>query len=61
MKASSLKGNQDVDPIPGLIKLYCDNPMAMEELRLCRINPNIRSKQRKDLEFFIPQICSFYL
>lgn len=51
----------DEDPIPGLIKLYSDNPMAMEDLARCRINPNIRSKQRRDLEFFIPQVCSFYL
>lgn len=33
----------------------------MEELSRCRINPNLRSTQRRDLEFFIPQICSFYI
>jgi len=61
IKSSKSENDSDVDPIPGLIKLYCDNPMAMQELQMCRINPNIRSKQRKDLESFIPQICSFYL
>lgn len=33
----------------------------MTELTKCRINPNLKSKQRHDLEFFIPQLCSFYL
>jgi len=56
------KGNEDdIDPIPTLIKLYSCDPSAMNELARCRINPNLSSKQRKDLEFYIPQICSFYL
>lgn len=33
----------------------------MQELSVCRINPNLRSTVRKDLEFFIPQICSLLL
>lgn len=55
------ESDQDIDPIPSLIKLYSDSPTAMEELSMCRINPNLKSKQRRDLEFFIPQVCSFYL
>jgi hypothetical protein len=50
-----------VDPIPILIKLYSDNSTAMEELTACRINPDLNSKRRLDLEFYIPQLCSFYL
>jgi len=63
----SLKGankrneDDDLDPIPSLIKLYSCDPTAMIELSHCRINPNLRSKQRRDLEFYIPQLCSFYL
>ena len=49
------------DPIPSLIKLYSDNPCALDELGECRINPDLKSNQRSDLEFYIPQICSFYL
>lgn len=46
--------DDDVDPIPGLIKLYaCDNA-AMQELSVCRINANLRVNQRRDLEFYIP-------
>ncbi len=50
------KGNKedDIDPIPSLIKLYSCDPAAMFELSRCRINPNLRSKQRRDLEFYIP-------
>lgn len=51
----------DLDPIPSLIKLYSDNPAALVELARCRINPNLTAKQRRDLEFYIPQVCSFYL
>ena len=58
---SPVNKDEDQDPIPSLIKLYADNPAAMAELQSCRINPNMQSKQRRDLEFFIPQICSFYL
>lgn len=54
-------GEQDVDPIPGLIKLYSCDRVAMDELSLCRINPNLKSSQRRDLEFYIPQLCSLYL
>lgn len=50
-----------MDPIPSLIKLYSDNAEGMVELSRCRINPNLKSKQRRDLEFYIPQVCSFYL
>lgn len=28
---------------------------------MCRINPDLSAKVRRDLEFFIPQMCSFYL
>ena len=34
---------------------------AMQLLGACRINPDLKSKVRRDLEFFIPQICSLYL
>jgi hypothetical protein len=61
LKDKSRSIDEDIDPIPCLIKLYSDNPFAMEELAKCRINPNLKSKQRRDLEFYIPQICSFYL
>lgn len=51
---SPVNKDEDQDPIPSLIKLYSDNPAAMAELQGCRINPNMQSKQRRDLEFFIP-------
>ena len=50
-----------MDPIPGLIKLYSCDASAMALLGACRINPDLKSKLRRDLEFFIPQICSLYL
>jgi hypothetical protein len=52
---------QDKDPIPFLIQLYSCDSKAIENLAQCRINPDLKSPVRKDLEFFIPQLCSFYL
>lgn len=44
-----------------MIRLYAHQPGAIKNLEKCRINPNFRSKFRDDLEFYIPQLCSFYL
>ena len=54
-------GSRDKDPIPILISLYSCDPNAVESLAQCRINPDMSAPVRKDLEFFIPQLCSFYL
>lgn len=44
-----------------LIQLYSCKPKAIEELAQCRINPDLTSPVRKDLEFYIPQLISFFL
>lgn len=31
------------------------------ELQSCRVNPDFNSSIRKDLEFYIPQLCSIYM
>jgi len=49
------------DPIPVLISLYSCEPKAVDELSKCRINPDLTSPVRQDLEFYIPQLISFYL
>lgn len=49
------------DPIPVLISLYSCEPQAVNELAKCRINPDLTSPVRTDLEFYIPQLISFYL
>lgn len=51
------------DPIPALIKLYSLSKDAVTSLSACRINPDMRAKvtQRRDLEFYIPQLLSFYV
>ena len=51
-------GNEDAsavkDPIPVLIQLYSCEPNAVIELSKCRINPDLTSPVRTDLEFYIP-------
>ena len=49
------------DPITVLISLYSCEPTAVQELSKCRINPDLTSPVRQDLEFYIPQLISFYL
>ena len=44
-----------------LISLYSCEPTAVQELSKCRINPDLTSPVRQDLEFYIPQLISFYL
>lgn len=44
-----------------MLRLYAHQPGAIKSLESCRINPNFSSQFRDDLEFFVPQLCSFYL
>lgn len=44
-----------------LIRLYAHDKSAIEDLEKVRVNPDFTSEFRNDLEFFIPQLCSFYL
>ena len=44
-----------------LMRMYAHQPGAIKDLEKCRVNPDFNSVFRDDLEFFIPQLCSFYL
>lgn len=45
-----------------LMSLYAHQDNAIENLEAnCRLNPDFASPFRNDLEFCIPQICSFLL
>lgn len=44
-----------------LTSLYAHEDNIVEDLMKCRINPDFTNYLRSDLEFFIPEICSFYL
>jgi hypothetical protein len=46
-----------------MIKLYAHKENIVEEFfnSNVRINPDFTSLYRSDLEFFIPQMCSFYI
>lgn len=44
-----------------LMRLYAHQPEAIHDLEQCRVNPDFTSVFRDDLEFFIPQLGSFYL
>ena len=44
------------------MRLYAHQTDAIKDLgELCRINPDYSSSFRNDLEFYIPQICTFLL
>ena len=49
------------DPLTLLIRLYAHDKTAIEHLEKVRVNPDYTSQFRGDLEFYIPQLCSFYL
>ena len=44
-----------------MMRMYAHQPGAIKDLEKCRVNPDFKSKFRDDLEFYIPQICSFFL
>lgn len=44
-----------------LIRLYAHDHSAIKHLEQVRVNPDFTSRFRSDLEFFIPQLCCFYL
>jgi len=44
-----------------MMRMYAHQPGAIKDLEKCRVNPDFNSVFRDDLEFFIPQLCSFYL
>ena len=47
--------------VKNLMRLYAHQPESISDLERCRVNPDFTSPFRDDLEFFIPQLCSFYL
>jgi len=44
-----------------MIRMYAHQAGAIKDLEKCRVNPDFRSVFRDDLEYYIPQLCSFYL
>ena len=44
-----------------LTRLYAHDTNAVKALEAVRVNPDFTSQIRNDLEFFIPQLCSFYI
>lgn len=44
-----------------LIRLYAHDRTAVKSLERVRVNPDFTSRFRADLEFFVPQLCCFYL
>ena len=53
----------DSEVFNALVQLYKHNESAPKLLERVRINPDLHKNAflRIDLEFFIPQLCSFYL
>ena len=47
--------------IKTMMRMYAHQEGAIQALENCRVNPDLKSNFRDDLEFYIPQLCSFYL
>ena len=52
---------QKQDPLDVLLKLYAKEDNVVEELEEVRLNPDFTSVVRNDLEFYIPQLWSYWL
>lgn len=55
-----LRGNKR-DSLNSLMRLYAWAPNAVKKLESCRLNRDFTESIRNDLEFYIPQMLSFYL
>lgn len=55
------RGERKHDPLDVLLKLYAREENVIKELEECRLNPDFTSVYRKDLEFYLPQLCSYCL
>lgn len=55
------RGERPKDPLDTLLKLYAREEKIVEELEEVRLNPDFTSIFRNDLEFYIPQLCSYCL
>ena len=42
-----------------MMRMYAHQPGAVKDLEKCRVNPDFKSQFRDDLEFYIPQLCTF--
>ena len=54
------KGNQS-DALDNVMRLFTEEKDAVESLESCRLNPDFTESIRTDLEFYIPQLLSYYL
>ena len=64
IKLDKSDANEDskIGVVKALMRLYAHQPDAIKDLKeLCRVNPDFNSNYRNDLEFYIPQICTFFL
>ena len=55
------RGERKHDPFDVLLKLYAKEDRIVEELEKVRLNPDFTSIYRNDLEFYLPQLCSYCL
>jgi hypothetical protein len=54
------KGNNE-DALNNIMRLYVRGEDSVAHLENCRLNPDFTEVIRNDLEFYIPQLVSFYL
>lgn len=55
------KGREELDVFEIVVDIYAGLDNSIEEMRYCRVNPEYSSQTRNDLEFYIPQLCSYII
>ena len=55
------QSDKKMSVVKHMMRLYAHQSEAIKDLEQCRVNPDFTSVFRDDLEFFIPQLGSFYL
>lgn len=49
------------DPLDIMLRLYAHEEDVMDELEEVRLSPDFTNPIRNDLEFYLPELCSFCL
>lgn len=61
-KKNNANEDSKMGVVKALMRLYAHQTDAIKDLKdLCRVNPDFTSSFRNDLEFYVPQMLTFFL
>ncbi len=53
--------HRELDVFETILDTYAGIASSVDQMRQCRVNPDLASTRRNDLEFYIPQLCGYLI